>query len=193
MRKWFAVGLFCLCVLFYYGINNYGVNSKHQSALNEGADVTLLARPRSVGRLASEVVLPVKEDASFPDHVDIDYIEVSRITDQAPVSAGEHLDPDADPGMFYSARSSQQKNVGLFLDIDGEPGDLTLSEVLPVKNVGLFLDVDAGLNEQSSSEIPAPQNVGVFLDVDGNGSDSHFVVIDESKGINIGEFMDPDG
>ena len=40
---------------------NYGVNTKQQSALNEDADITLLARPRSVGRPASEAVLPVKK------------------------------------------------------------------------------------------------------------------------------------
>ena len=165
MRKWFAVGLFCLCVIFYYGINNYGVNSKHQSALNEGADVTLLARPRSVGRLASEVVLPVKEDASFPDNVDIDYIEVSRITDQAPVSVGEHLYPD----VFDTTRPSHQKNVGMFMDIDSEPGD-----------------------QASPGSFPQ-RNVGTFLNVDGNDVDSGFFFSNESKEVNIGKFIDPDG
>ena len=164
MRKWFAVGLFCLCVIFYYSINNYGVNSKHQSALNEGADVTLLARPRSVGRLASEIVLPVKEDASFPDNVDIDYIEVSRITDQAPVSVGEHLYPD----VFDTTRPSHQKNVGMFMDIDSEPGD-----------------------QASPGSFPQ-RNVGTFLDVDGNDVDSGFFFSNESKEVNIGKFIDPD-
>ena len=127
MRGWFVVGLFCLCVLFYCGINNYGVNTKQQSALNEDADITLLARPRSVGRPGSEVVLPVKKDASFPDHVDVDYIEVSRINDQAPVSEGEHLDPD----VIDTTSPSHQKNVGMFLDVDGEPGDQASFGPLP--------------------------------------------------------------
>jgi hypothetical protein len=165
MRKWFAVGLLCLCVLCYYGINNYGVKSKYQSALTEGTDVTLLARPRSVGRLASEVVLPVKEDASFPDHVDVDHIEVSRINDQAPVSEGEHLDPD----VFDTTSPSHQKNIGMFLDVDGEPGDQTSPGPLPQRNVGTFLDVD------------------------GNDVDSGFFLSNESIEVNIGKFIDPDG
>jgi len=165
MRGRLVVGLFCLCVLFYYGINNYGVNTKHQSVFNEDVDITLLARPRSVGRLASEVVLPVKKDASFPDYVDVDHIEVSRINDQAPVSIGEYLDPD----VFDTTRPSHQKNIGMFLDVDGEPGDQASSGPLPQRNVGTFLDVD------------------------GNDVDRGFFLRNESKEDNIGKFIDPDG
>ena len=165
MRKWSAVGLFCLCVLLYCGLNNYGVNTKHPSALNEGADVALLDRSRSVGMLASEVILPVKEDASFPDHVDVDYIEVSRITDQAPVSVGEHLDLD----VFDTIRPSHQKNAGTFLDIDGESGD------------------------QASSGLFPQRNVDAFLDVDGTDVDDGFLLSNESKEVNIGKFIDPGG
>jgi hypothetical protein len=97
MRWWFVVGLFCLSVLFYYGINNYGVKTKHQSALNEGADAALLARPRSDGRMASEVVLPVKEDASFPD--------------------------DGEPGDPASSGPIPQRNTDTFLDVEGNDID----------------------------------------------------------------------
>ena len=162
MRGWFVVGLFCLCVLFYYGINNHGVKTKHQSALNEGADAALLARPLSEGKMASEVVLPVKEDASFPDHDDIDLIAASRVIDQAPVSVGKHLDPEADPGVFDTTRSSHQKNVGMFLDVDGEPGDQVSSGPLPQRNVGTFIDVD------------------------GNNVNSCFFLSNGSKEVNIG-------
>lgn len=155
-----------LCVLFYYGAI-HDVNSRHQSLHDEGVDEVLVAQSRSVGRVESAVELPAKVDTLPPDYANSNPAGAHRITGQAQVSIEESLDPDVDPGMFYTARSSQQKNTGAFLDIDGEPGDLQLSE------------------------IPAPQNVGPFLDAD--GIDSHFDVTNESIVVNTGKYLDPDG
>ena len=179
-----------LCVLFYYG-TIHDVNTRHQSLLVEDVEVALVAQSRSVGRVKSAVDLPVKDETSRPDYAESYQAGVHRITDQAQVSIEESLDPDVDPGMFYAARSSQQKNSGAFLDIDGEPGNLNSSEVLPVQNTGMFLEIDDEPNEQSSFDIPAPQNVGPFLDAD--GIDSHFYVTNESIVVNTGKYLDPNG
>ena len=130
-----------LCVLFYYG-TIHSDKSRHQSVLDEDVEVALVAQSRSVGRVKSAVELPVKDDTSRPDYADSNPAGVHRITGQAQVSIEESLDPDVDPGMFYAARSSQQKNTGAFLDIDGEPGNLNSFEVLPVQNPGMFLEID---------------------------------------------------
>jgi len=181
-----------LCVLFYYG-TNYGVKSRHQSVFDEDVEVALVAQSRSVGRVKSAVALPVKDDTSQPDYADSNPAGVHRITGLAQVSIEESLDPDVDPGMFYTARSSQQKNTGAFLDIDDEPGVLNSSEVLPVQNPSIFLEIDGEPNEQSSSDIPALQNVGPFLDADGDGIDSHFDAANESIVVNMGKYLDPNG
>jgi hypothetical protein len=180
-----------LCVLFYYG-TLHDVKSRHQSVLDEGVDVSPMARSRPVERVESAVVLPVKDDTSQPDYVDNNPVVVHRIIAKAQVSIDKPLDPDADPGMFYAGRLSPQENTGVFLDVDGEnnPGS---SDVLPEQNTGLFLDVDAEPNKQSSSESPAPQHVGAFLDVDGNGSDSHFDAGNEPIEVNTGKYLNPDG
>jgi len=182
-----------LCVLFYYGTIR-DVKSRQQSVLDEDVEVALVTQSRSVGRIKSAVELPpVEDDTSQPDYADSNPAGVHRITGQAQVSIEESLDPDVDPGMFYAARSSQQKNTGAFLDIDGEPGDLNSSEVLPVQNSGIFLEIDGETNEQSSSDIPATQNVGPFLDADGDGIASHFDAANESIVVNMGKYLDPNG
>lgn len=188
---WYMACLLGLCILFYYGTPR-DVKSRHQSVLDEGVDVSLMARSRSVERVEPAVVLPVKDATAHADYVDSHRVDVHRNTDQAQVNIGEFLDPDVDPGMFDAARLSQQRNAGVFLDIDGE-GDLDSSDVLPVQNVGVFLDIDGEPDEPSSSEVLAVQNVGAFLDADGDGRDSHFDAGNESIEVNTGQYLDPEG
>ena len=58
--------------------------------------------------------------------------------------------------------------MGEFLDADGKPSDLITTNILP------------------------QNNVSIFIDADGDIFDSYFVASDESRGVNIGEFIDPD-
>jgi hypothetical protein len=107
---------------------------------------------------------------------------------------GPYLDPDADRPVITDSNSDQIPiSVGEYLDPDGSL-DKQGAAALPTQhNVGAFLDVDAKPGESATTGSVAQRNIGVFIDVDGNDLDSGFEASNEPKGINIGEFIDPDG
>ncbi len=74
-------------------------------------------------------------------------------------------------------------NVGEYLD--PELFDTTIST--PQKNVGRFLDVDREPEYPGSSEVSPQQNVGTFIDADDDP-----VLSDESREVNIGDYLDPE-
>jgi len=160
MKWWLAVGLCCLCMLIFFAISHYDDNARQQSVTDEGADAVGEIRPRSAGRMASEVVLPVNEDATLADPVDGDRAELDGLSDHEPDSAGEFLDPE----MFDATLSTSEKNVGMFLDVDSEPEYPVSSEVSPQQNVGTFIDADD--DSVVNDELPEI-NIGDYLDPDG--------------------------
>ena len=96
-----------------------------------------------------------------------DPVIIGRITDPDQVSVGVHLDVDADPYRKHTIEFSPQRDVGMFLEVDGGPRD----------------HLSPGVGFQ--------QNEGVFLDVEGGTIVSDFVVSNEQKTVNVGEFIDP--
>ena len=158
-----------LCVLFYYGVNNNAFITKHRSADNKGADVVSIVEPHLAEKTLPTVLPSMNEDVWFIDHGDGGFVDVDHATDQAAVRMDVHLDPDADPAMFYTTQLTHQKNAGVFLDVDGEPSDQVSSKIVPSKKVGAFLDADD------------------------NSVDSYFIVGDELKDVNTGKSIDPDG